>query len=291
MAMKHIKWILAFILLTFIGDRVGGWVFEKITDASQFRYSRLYNDQAAADILLIGNSRGLIFYQPYIEEKTGKSTFNFSYNGLPIALAKTLLADYLDRYDTPKTLVLDVTMCDRDNSELVSGFNMYRPYSERMAALVEKNSPEVSGGGTVSHLYRYNGEVFQRSLRYLSDNDKDWLTDRIINSNLIKDINNSPVLDFNLDPKYIDILAETVKLAQNKGIKVSLVVNPYYPPFVDRFVAYEKWLSDIEKATGITVKDYSQAINKLDAFGDYQHLNKLGARMYIDRLIEDGVLE
>ena len=291
MAIKHIKWILALLILTFVGDRVGGWLFKKVTDASEFRYSRLYNDQATAEILLMGNSRGLIFYQPYIEEKTGKSTFNFSYNGMPIALGKVLLADYLDRYDAPKTLLLDVSMCDRDNSELVSAFNMYRPYSDRIAALIKENAPEVSGGGSVSHLYRYNGEVFQRTLRYLSGNDEDWLTDRIISPNLIKDIDNSPVLDFNLNPKYIRILSETVKLAQSKGIEVELVVSPYYPPFTDRFIAYKKWLADIEKATGIAVKDYSQAINQLNAFGDYQHLNKLGARMYIDQLIEDGVLE
>lgn len=290
MAKNNIIWILALLVITFVGDRAGGWIFKQMTSKSQFRYSRLYNQAADAEILLMGNSRGLIFYQPYIEEKTGKSTFNFSYNALPISLGKVLLEDYLERYENAKLLVIDVTMCDRENKELISGFNLYRGYSDRVGDLIQTQSPKVSGGGSVSHLYRYNGEVFQRSLRYLGSSDEDWLTDRIIAPNLIRNIEESPVLDFNLDPQFIEMLAATVKLAQNKGLRVELVVNPYYPPFVERFVAFENWLSDIEKATGIKVKNYAQSINQLEAFGDYQHLNKAGARMYIDLLLKDGVI-
>ena len=67
--MKNIIWIIATIALAFLGDRTAGWVLGKITTESNFRYSRLYGGEAECDVLLVGNSRGLIFYQPYVEEK------------------------------------------------------------------------------------------------------------------------------------------------------------------------------------------------------------------------------
>jgi len=88
----------------------------------------MYQGKAAADILLVGNSRGLIFYQPYIEEITGKSTFNVSYNGMPIDLGQTLVEDYFANYKAPETMILDVTMCDRENTKLISGFNLYKSF-------------------------------------------------------------------------------------------------------------------------------------------------------------------
>ena len=88
--MKKSFWILGLILLFFIGDRVGGHLLKRIADQSQFRYSWLYSKNAKSDILFVGNSRGLMFYQPYIEEKTNFSTLNLSYNGMPMNLANLL---------------------------------------------------------------------------------------------------------------------------------------------------------------------------------------------------------
>ena len=73
--MKKIYWILAIIALFFIGDRVGGYIVKQVVLKSQFRYSRMYKGEAKADILLVGNSRGLSFFQPTIEEFTKKETF------------------------------------------------------------------------------------------------------------------------------------------------------------------------------------------------------------------------
>ena len=65
--MKKPLWFIALFALVFAGDRLGGRLLQKQVDSSLFRYSRLYRGDAAADILLVGNSRGLTFYQPYIE--------------------------------------------------------------------------------------------------------------------------------------------------------------------------------------------------------------------------------
>ncbi len=115
---KHIFWIIGFLSLAFMGDRIVGFVLQKVTEKSQFRYSRLYNSNSDADILFVGNSRGLTFYQPEVEKITSLNTMNLSYNGMPADLAKCLVMDYLDRHNPPKVMVVDITLCDRTNDVL-----------------------------------------------------------------------------------------------------------------------------------------------------------------------------
>jgi len=288
-ALKKIGWILALIVVFFIGDRIGGFVLKKLTEKSQFRYTRLYTDQAKADILLLGNSRGLIFYEPYIEEISNQSTFNLSYNGLPIDLGKVLVQDYLDLYPAPKTLIIDITMCDRTNNNLIAGFNPYARYSKRMSQLIRDSIPTSSYGGALTHLYRYNSEVFQRALFYISKSDKDWLNDREMNQFLIDEIKNTEPYEIDLQEKLLNELKETIQAAKAKGVKVHLVINPYFPPFADKITNLSTFKKRIENATGERVWDYSKIVTDYKAFSDYQHLNKVGARVLIDQMKVDGL--
>ena len=289
--MKKFIWIIALLAIAFPGDRLGGWLLGNIVEDSQFRYSRLYCGDADCDLLFAGNSRGLIFYQPYIEEKTGVSTFNLSYNGMPVNLAATLLKDYLDRHKPPKVLVLDITLLDkRMDSRLVTGFNCYTPYSERLSDLMRDSFPNDFYGGKVTHLYRYNSEVFQRAFYYLKKSDEDWLLDRVISPTLQKDVEKQGVFDYDYTPEMLESLADVVNYAKEKGVRVELVVNPYFPPFAEKIGNLAALKSEIEKQTGLPVHDYSNSISGVDGFGDYQHLNKNGAKQYLDKLIEDGII-
>ncbi len=288
--MKKAFWILGVIAVFFIGDRVGGLLLKQVVNDSQFRYSRLYTGRAQSDILLVGNSRGLIFYQPYIEEITGASTFNISYNGMPVDLAKTLVDDYLERYPAPKTMIVDVSMCDRDNPQLISGFNLYTPYSNNMATLIRNNDPTVFRAGQLSHLYRNNSEIFQRAMYYLKRSDEDWLLDREINEFLQANIVNEPDYTLGATDSIIRSLAGLVKAARDKGVRVHLVVNPYYPAFAKKITNLADVKKRIEKATGLPVRDYSISVTDVKSFGDYQHLNKYGSRKYLQLLLADGVL-
>ncbi len=289
--MKKSLWIFATIALFFAGDRAAGLLLKKAIDSSQFRYSRMYAGEAQSDILLVGNSRGLIFYQPYIEEITGKKTFNLSYNGMPIDLAGELVKDYLEEYKAPKKLILDVTMCDRFDTVMISGFNLYTPYSENITNLILKNDDNSFYGGKLSHLYRYNSEIFQRSLFYLNKSDEDWLLDREINDFMVANVQQEEAYQIGYEAKMIEYLTTTVQLAKSKGVEVHLVINPYYPEFGKQVENLKDLKRDVEMATGLTVRDYSLAVKEQKGFADYQHLNKYGARQYLDLLKRDGVLE
>lgn len=288
--MKNFIWIFATIALAFIGDRAAGYVLGKITAESNFRYSRLYSGEAACDILLAGNSRGLIFYQPYIEKKTGLKTFNLSYNGMPMDLAKALIEDHLNRYK-PKQLILDISMLDKRMDErLVNSFNLYTPYSERLSNLLKKKNIEVYRGGLFSNIYRYNGEVFKRALYYLNKSDEDWLLDRVISEQMQKDVVNIDTFNFDFNDTMLLDLKQLTAYAQSKKVDVKLVLNPYFPPFAERIFNKQELINAVEKSTGRKVYDYATSVKDIDGFGDYQHLNKNGAKEFLDNLISDGVM-
>ncbi len=290
--MKNILWFFALIILVLAGDRLGGYLLQQQVDGSQFRYSRMYRGDAKADILLVGNSRGLTFFQPYIEQVTGKSTFNLSYNGMPMDAAKVLVQDYLDQYPQPQCMVVDITTCDRVNDALINGFLAYTDQSMRLDTLIRAKLPTMWWGGKVMHLTRYNSEIFQRALFYKNTSDKDWLLDRVISDQLAADVaKNAYPLD-SLETKtgryLIQQLTEMVKSAQAKGVPVKLVISPYFPAFKVDNLARLKQL--VEQATGLTVSDYSQALPDPQLFGDFMHPNKKGAMQYIDLMKKDAVL-
>lgn len=292
--MKKSLWIFAVLALTFLLDRGVGGLMQKQAAGSQFRYARLYDDRAAADVLLVGNSRGLIFYQPYIEEVTKSETFNISYNGMPIDLANVLVQDWFDRYQAPKKMIVDITMCDRLNDQLVGGFKLYTPYSERLSQLLKEKSPHHYNGSRFSHLFRFNSEIWQRNLFYQNKSDEDWLLDRIISDNMVEGSTDLEDYTINYRPDSTDYvlnqLDEMVKYAQAKGAEVELVINPYFPAFADKIINIEELKTAVEAKTGLEVTDYSLAVQAKEGFGDYQHLNKKGAKEFIDKLLADGNL-
>ncbi|MEO6039872.1 MAG: hypothetical protein ABIQ93_15765 [Saprospiraceae bacterium] len=287
--MKYLLWYAAFLGLLFTGDRLAGWWLQQQATTSQFRYARLYSGRAAADILLVGNSRGLTFYEPYIEETTGKATFNLSYNGLSMDAANALVQDYLDRYPAPRSMVLDITICDRPNNELLAGFATYAPFSTRLNQLLRDSLPKMWWGNQLSQLTRFNNEIFQRALFHRRTTDKDWLLDRVIPAKLIAE---APQHNYPLEvhPQLVEQLQGAVQAAQAKGVQVQLVISPYFPGFDQRVSNLDALKIAVEQATGLPVHDYRRALSDPTDFGDYMHPNKKGSVHYIDLLRTDGVL-
>ena len=306
---KQLVWIIACLALAFLGDRLVGFQLHNLTQKSQFRYSRLYNSNVTADILFVGNSRGLTFYQPEVERLTGQKTMNLSYNGMPADLAKTLVMDYLERHVPPKVMIVDVTLCDRYNESLKTSMNLYVPFSRRLGELIKKsasinlknpNSVEVDTtdayagrkvyyGGKISQLYQHNSEIFQRVLYHRDKLDEDWIVDRIIGESATKDtaFRSYQVRMF---PVMVNELKEMIDYAKEKGVVVKLVINPYYAPFAetirDSFLTPLK--SYVEMQTNMPVSDFSTALRDLDEIGDYQHANKKGSIHYMNILLENG---
>lgn len=286
--LSRLLWVFALLIVVFIGDRVGGWLCQQVVEDSGFRYSRLYTGGGATDILLLGNSRGLGFYQPAIEEVTGKSTFNLSYNGMTMDLAKVLVEDYFERYKAPEKLIIDITLCDRSSPQMLASFVPYFPYSERYQQLIQDTSSNVANAARLSHLYRYNSEVFQRALYYNGGRkDDDWLLDRAMSATTLDYLETQK---YRIDARFIPELKSVIELAESKGTKVELVMIPYYPDFAKVMKGLDVFRENIVTGTARTVRNYTFAIDDPNCYGDFQHLNKKGSKVFVQLLKEDGVL-
>ncbi|RMF31062.1 MAG: hypothetical protein D6765_02330 [Bacteroidetes bacterium] len=273
------------LLLVILGDRLGGWALQQAVDRSRFRYSRLYTGRAEADILLLGNSRGLAFFQPYVEELSGKRSLNLSYNGLPMDLGRRLLEDYFERYPPPERLFIEVSMCDRENPRLIAAFGPYARHSQRLRRLIADKAPRAHCAGLLSHLYRFNGEVFQRALFYLNRSDEDWLLERTIPPAERRRAAQLPPQTLDLQPAMLEELAAAVRLAQSHGTRVELVLMPYFPDFARKIENLEEALEAVERTTGLPVRNFAEALNDPAFFGDYRHLNRRGSRRFLELLL------
>lgn len=279
-----------------MGDRIGGFVLKKMISDSEFRYSKMYRGEADCDILFMGNSRGLGFYQPYIEEVTRKTAFNLSYNALPINLGRVLLQDYLKYNKKPELLIVDVTMMNRVDTTLISGFNVYTPYSDSLGLLVKEHTKNFYYAGKLSHLFLHNSEIFQRAMFYYNRSDKDWIVDRVINENMVSAVEDqrpfyAGPFDYSTVEMMFAELQKTVEMAKANDIKVKLVISPFFPPFVKKIVNFEHLQKRVVMATGQPFYNYADAIQDPNGFGDYQHVNINGAKMYIDKMKADGIFD
>ena len=290
--MKPVFWLIGFLLLAGIGDRVGGGMLNELLASSQFRYSRLYAGTAQSDIVLIGNSRGLGFYQPYLEEVTGKTTLNLSYNSLSVDLAAVLIEDYIRLYGSPRLVVIDISICDRVNHELISQFSCYQGFSGNLKGLIRDSIPHTALATSISHLYQYNSEIFQRALYYLQKSDEDWLLDRTITQDLINKVED-PTYEYHiLYPAGMpEKLGAITRLLESKSIPYRLVVPPYYPTFRERLTDLDALIQAVQIHTGAKVHDYSTSVTDRSAFGDLQHVNKKGAKAFIAMMKNDGILD
>lgn len=288
MLKKRITWGISFILVFLIGDRAASFLLHQSVEHSQFRYSRLYTDRAKADILLVGNSRGLDFFQPHVEALSERSTFNVSYNGMTMDVANVLIQDYLDRSPETEVMLIDVTLCDRVSAPFVTSFAPYFSYSERLRKLIKATDLSSYYAMRLSHLYRYNNEVFQRILYYQTESDESWLLNRDITTALVNKVEDQ---HYQIDPRLLADLKSSVSYAKQKGVRVHLVINPYYVPFAKVLKGLDDFKAAVEAETGQAVLDFSEAIEPNIYFGDYQHLNQAGSRVYMQLLYEKGLFE
>jgi hypothetical protein len=288
--LKNSLYILAVLLLTFLIDRGLGIYLNNITKKSMFRYSRMYSSNAKADIVLLGNSRGLTFYEPWIEKNTGLKVVNLSYNGMPADLGVSLLRDYVELNGTPKMVLVEGTMCDRENTPLTVSFTPYMILSKHLDTLIHSANDRMWWGTRISHLFRYNGEVFQRTLFHMKKPDNDWLLDRVISPTLINTLTKEEQRPYPIYERQLSSMGKISELAREKGFQLNIVIAPYYPGFRSKILDMEGFTRKIEGHTKTKVHDYSSLLTEDKYFGDFQHVNKAGAAIFLEKLQADSIL-
>jgi hypothetical protein len=282
-ARRAVVWLMTLIAVVIAGDHLLAIVLHRVLTSSQFRYSRLYRGGNDAEVLIIGDSRGVhSFYAPALQEMTGLRAFNLSYNSLSPRVAEAVLLDYLERNRAPRMVIIEATSTITDGA-VKTELRTFGSFSPRLTALYAEEHPVAARVGRLLWLYPLNSTFFIESLHYMGRSDQGWINHDSMPAGL-----RATGARRTLTPiaNEVDALARIVRVLRQRGIEVRLVIAPYAPitpldgaPFA----------SLIEQRTGVRVADYGNAIDDLDSFADTVHLNEKGSRAFLAMLARDGV--
>jgi len=307
---RPITYVLLLLAVVLAGDRGLSYVLDVLLLRSHSRYSRLYDGRAQADVVVIGNSRGVhSFHAPSMEKELGSTVVNLSYNALSAELAHVVLADYLERNGRPKLLVVEVSNI-RVSPEVITELKPYTLHSERLTNVLKREQPTSYYATQVSHLFRLNGEMFFQNLRYLDGDDQNWILRHAMSQQLIDSVAQESDLPFpenmSLPPglseeeksskrqEYRELnmaaLRAIVDLAQREGIDLRLVLAPYWPPFRHKITEWDDVVAQIQERAGpqTPIWDYSLALDDPGDFSDRVHPNLAGANKLLARMQSDG---
>ncbi len=290
----HLLQLAAILALAWLGDKGVAYFQQRLVDTSLFRYSRLYDKPrlVRADVLLVGNSRGLMFYEPAIQRLTGLSTLNLSYNALSSDISEALIGDYIDRCGAPRYAVIEITHADRNNPTLVTAFAAYAHKSARLTQLLKDTDRNYYTSTRLMRTVAFNNEVFHRALAYRNQSDNDWLLDRVITDDLSAEALTMKADTMQIIAARMANLQKSVALLRNRGAEVFLVVNPYYPAYGNRIPNIDNYIAHVTQSTGLQVYDYRQLMTDKKYFGDLQHVNIAGAEVLMHKMLSDfGLLK
>lgn len=279
----------------FVGDRVIALGCEKLVLASRFRFSRLYADAAAADVLIFGNSRAVnTFYTPEIEGACKLSALNLGYNGCSTELAAAMLDDWLERKPPPKIIVVEVSSL-LDGNELLKSLKMYAGVAPRIVTGLAAYSPPISRSIRFTHLYRFNTEMFLRALYYVGRDDQTWINRYTIGEALLDRSKAQASIPLPLPQPpavNLDAVVRIRDICKDRGITLVLVLGPYSPLYRQRLTNIEDWVASIEAALDAPVADFSRAIKDHSCFSDHLHMNARGASELfpaVKRLLDEAL--
>jgi hypothetical protein len=290
--------VTAFIVLAclyFPADRIASYGLDQVVKQSGFRLSKLYSGGLNPDILIFGNSRAVnAFYAPDLKDQLDQSVFHLGYNGMSTELCEAIFLDYLDYNAKPALVVFEVTNLSVSN-DLIKDLKLYAGLSPRLRSVIERDDPRLNTICSVSHLYRYNCELFLRSLYYLGKSDQAWINSGNIDPDFA--VSFIPTEEDQADELYPtagtnwDALQRVIKKCNSEGIELRLVASPYLPAFRNHLNDYEPWVNSFRSALTDPelFYDYSQGLSGSIYFADVLHINRKGSRALLDIMIQDGI--
>jgi hypothetical protein len=293
---KNFSWLIALILVTFIGDRTLGFALKKRAEKAPFRYSKLYySDSLDYKIVIVGSSRGNTFHAPELAQLTHKKTLNLSMDALPTDLICCLAMDYLDRHQPPEVLIVEISSSAFQSATLKTDFKAFYSLSERLDSLIkatvlpedESAGIKMAVGSQLSWLFRYNNSHFlARFLTYSPDpNDIEWADKTSMDSSMIAHIKygywDTPPME-----AQIEAIIKLVNYAQAKQVKIKLLIAPFLPALANeiRQPVLIPLTRRIESSVNIKVSDYSTLIGNMNLFANPSHLNRMGSLKMMDTL-------
>jgi hypothetical protein len=278
--------LLALLIVVVAGDRLASLVLSQPLTRSEFRFARIFRGGVNADVVVIGDSRGVTSIDvAQVERLTGRRAFTFAYNGMPLTVSEALLAEYLQRNRPPRLVMLEVTSAV-ESPGLLADLHAYAALSPRLTALYAAAHPTSARVGSLLTLLRFNSEIYLRTLYYLRRPDQDWTNHRAMSEDEAVRMRSAPPWILRARSENLVALERMIRMLEARHVEVRLFVGPYLPeyrlPDLDRFVAL------IAGRTHLPVWNYARAVTGASNFADVFHLNDKGAAQLAGRMAGDG---
>jgi hypothetical protein len=301
MSAKVFKYFVGYLFILVAGfllvDRSIALALSWIVKQSEFRFSKVYKGGMSPDVLIFGNSRSVnAFYGPDIESRVGVDVFHLGYNGMPMQIVETVLLDYLDYNVAPELILLEVTNLGA-RSEQLKEQKLFLGFSLNLQDLLARDFPMIYRTCQLTHLYRFNNELFFRTLFYINRSDQSWINAGTINQSFADNVEITEPESRNnmlsLDGDGWPALQRILELCDRESIEVRLVVSPYLPRLAASFTAYSEWKHEFMKQLPQNVKlfDYYNALSKAEYFADKIHINRAGSAALLGQMIADDLFK
>lgn len=266
---------------------------------SGFQYRTTYAiEETKAEILIFGSSRAKNHYHPnIIEERLKMTYYNVGRDGNHIFYNYALLKLILKRY-SPKIVVLDLVKGEfKETSESYEKISALLPYYDsypEISSIIELRG-KYERIKLLSKIYPYNSSIFS-----IAVGNTDFNKNRYVDMQGFvpwrKKIQCPPKTDtiyaeYKIDSVKVNLFESFIKNCNSQGVKLYIVVSPYYLISDITDSSIEKGIAIAEKY-GVELLNYSQDTNfKLhcDFFADITHLNEDGAKLFTTKFVEELV--
>jgi hypothetical protein len=154
--LRKMRPFILLLALWFAGDRLLALAMGRLLDHSRDPIARLYGDSAAADVVVLGNSRAYRNIDlDALSRGFNSQVISLALPGASMEISNALFDDYLDRYGPPRVLVVELSALFSDEGSL-KDLRAFADRSSRIDGLVKRYFPTLYTAGVVSRLFNYN---------------------------------------------------------------------------------------------------------------------------------------
>ena len=287
-----ILFLIVFVLDFFIGSGLR-YLYFKQHNGFQFRTTYSL-EKTNADILIFGSSRANHHYDTkMLENRLKMSCYNVGRDGTGIFYHTAILKGILKRY-TPKIIILDLRRWEFEKENLsYDRIALLLPYYKshpEMQPIVELKS-KYEKYKLLSGIYPFNSSMFSILVGNLKRNGtteiKGYLpvTETLtVAPTPVKIGDNDKIIDTTQVATYETFIKDCIKA----GVELHIFCSPYFSGSDEQDLSIE-FEKKIAEKYNISYHDFSNEpsfLNKLPLFADYSHLNKEGAQLFTNIIID-----
>ena len=265
------------------------WLGETLRHAND-RFMAVYQEGAAADVVVLGNSRAdNHFPVSDLQRLTCGTALNLGMGGAPTTVADLLWQDYLERHGPPRLLLLEPTSVVDDPNALAD-LPLLAYYSDRVDGFIRKVDPTMWVSNKLFNTLIFNNN---QTIRLAMERVRPTGGDRTLSGSM------SPVLKAQLahapseamegfQPNW-EALDRIIDSARAHGTTVAVVITPYFPGYIEKLTNFDAFFDDLKRRlpADVPVIDTRRAVTDEAQFVDALHINQEGVQAMLAHMEAD----